>query len=329
MAKINAFNECTKLLPMTIELEICCPSELAIMDPLSLCRLSDPNMEEVSIEEEEEGFTDGGLETSPISSSHSSRVSDGAFEEPLVVSQGGPLLATKELGNQVMKESVDKDIHEKVGQLSLQEGGAGTQSGIAVTAAPCTAEVMFDRHSPPANLTSTRDAAHQIIPPPSSVSVSRVPEVVEQQRSDSVSVEVDPITPATSTSDLESHTPSYSASPHTPMFSPPGPVTSIEAKLSSNRSSSYLQPYTPSNSPSPCSSPLHHDGRTPARGGGGMRFESLVPLKHVPVTVSWAASPGDFVVSCETVGCRPLGCLVLVSSVNCVQFLPQPIPCIH
>ena len=276
----------------SVTLQMCRPSELAIMNPLSDCRLSDPNMGEVSIEEEEEGFTYGSVDTSPVSSSHSSRVSDGAFEEPLVISQGGPLLTAKEPGNQVTKESVNKDIYEKFGQLSLQEerkyllGGAGTQSGIAETAAP--AEAMFDRHSPPANLTSIRDTAHEIIPPPSSVSVSHVPEVVEQ-RSDSISVEVGPITPVTSTSDLEAR---YSASPHTPMFSPPGLSTSIEPKLSSNRSSSYLQPYTPSNSPSPCSSPLH-------RGGGGMKFESLTPLKHVAVTVSWAASPEDFVVSCE------------------------------
>ena len=255
-------------------------------------------MEEVSIEEKEEDFTGGSVDTSSVSSSHSSRVSDGVFEEPLVVPRGRSLLAAKEPGNQVTKESVDKDIHGKFGQLSLQEQkcllvDAGTQSGVTVTAAPCAAKTMLDRHSPPANLTSTRDAAHEIIPPPSSVSISHVPEVVEQH-SDSISVEVGPITPVTSTSDLEAR---YSASPHTPMFSPPGSSTSIEPKLSSNRSSSYLQPYTPSNSPSPCSSPLRHDGRTPVRGGGGMKFESLTPLKHVPVTVSWVASPEDFVVS--------------------------------
>ena len=293
-------------------------------------------MEEVSIEEEEEDLTYGSVDASSVSSSHSSRVSDGVFEEPLVVPQGGPLLAAKEPGNQVTKESVNKDIPEKFGQLSLQEeqkcllGDARTGSGITVTAAPCTAKAMFDRHSPPVNLTSTREAAHEIIPPPSSVSVSHVPEVVEQ-RSDSSSIEVGPITPVTSTSDLpitpvtstsdlpitpvtstsdlEAH---YSASPHTPMFSPPGPSTSIEAKLSSNRSSSYLQPYTPSDSPSPCSSPLRHDGRTPVRGGGRMKFESLTPLKDVPVTVSWVASPEDFVVSSGN--CRPLGCLVEICS---------------
>lgn len=271
-------------------------------------------MEEVSIEEEEKDLTYGSVDTSSVSSSHSSRVSDGVFEEPLVVPQGGPLLAAKEPGNQVTNESVNKDIPEKFGQLSLQEeqkcllGDARTGSGITVTAAPCTAKAMSDCHSPPVNLTSTRDAAHEIIPPPSSVSVSHVPEVVEQC-SDSSSIEVGPITPVTSTSDLEAR---YSASPHTPMFSPPGPSTSIEAKLSSNRSSSYLQPYTPSDSPSPCSSPLRHDGRTPVRGGGRMKFESLTPLKDVPVTVSWVASPEDFVVSSGN--CRPLGCLVEICS---------------
>lgn len=277
---------------------------------LSLCRLSDPNMEEVFIEEEEEDFAYGGVETSSVSSSRSSRVSDGPPEDPLVTSQGGPLLAAKELGNKVMKENVvNKDIHDKVGQLSLEEGrkclpgGAEPQSGIAVAAAPCTAETMFDRHSLPTNLASSRNVAHEIVSSPSSaVSVSHVPEIVEQQRS--VSIEIGPITPATS--DLE---PSYSASPHTPMFSPPGPATSIEAKLNNSRSSSYLQPYTPSNSPSPCSSPLRHDGRTPVRGGGEMRFESLIPLKDVPVNVSWADSPDDFVVSCRNWFCCGLSCV--------------------
>lgn len=278
---------------------------------LSLCRLSDPNVEEVFIKEkEEEDFSYGGVETSSVSSSRSSRVSDGPPEDPLVTSQGGPSLAAKELGNKVTKENVvDKDIHEKIGQLSLEEerkclpGGAEPQSSIALTAAPCTAEAMFDRHSLPTNLASTRNVAHEITSSLSSA-VSVSPEIVEQQRS--VSVEIGPITPATSTSDLEQ---SYSASPHTPMFSPPGPATSIEAKLNSSRSSSYLQPYTPSNSPSPCSSPLRHDGRTPVRGAREMRFESLVPLKHVPVCVSWAASPEDFVVSCRNWFCCGLSCV--------------------
>ena len=151
---------------------------------------------------------------------------------------------------------------------------------------------MSDCHTPPVPVDVTRmDAAamsdHQDLPvDTSSISISNVPEVLQSN----VSISVQPITPATSSSSLQ---------PCTPIGSP-SPPASTRANQSSDISYNHLEPYTPSNSPSPSVSPRHRVDRalgSDVSGGGEMRFESLTPLKPVPVTVSWAATPGDFVVS--------------------------------
>ena len=151
---------------------------------------------------------------------------------------------------------------------------------------------MSDCHTPPVPVDVTRmDSAamsnHQDLPvDTSSISISNVPEVLQSN----VSISVQPVTPATSSSSLQ---------PCTPIGSP-SPPASTRANQSSDISYNHLEPYTPSNSPSPSVSPRHRVDRalgSDVSGGGEMRFESLTPLKPVPVTVSWAATPGDFVVS--------------------------------
>ena len=234
------------------------------------------------------------------------------------------MLATKQPGKKVVEEKMDiRDVQEGVGQLSLldgekgllgnQEEGGRTHNDASVTAPLTKYKVMSDHHMLPVDVTRMDAAASRTTPKisSSSISISNVPEVLLDISN--VNVSIQPITPATSTSSLHPCTPIGSPSlpitpatstsslhPCTPIGSPSPPI-STKANQSGDIAYNHLEPYTPVNSSSPSISPRHHVdmalGSDMSTGGREMKFESLTPLKPVPVIVSWAASPGDFVVS--------------------------------